>query len=302
MRRRDRRTRCLPPLPRARAWGGSGLFGSVRRREKIATDVAPTTSREWERRESRSSAATPGAASLPGHDAQRRRKEAMRDERRDEHGIVQPSRHRPVPAWPRSSLNGRLSAILGPGVYWSFNGLGRKQYRGRGRHRAGSEVPEGRRVRAREPSIDRRPWLEAGRRSASTKSAVVYKDGKLSAILSPGSRQVYWKGPVAALRVELVDIGAEMVVPESLVRALAAAGLDVAVARSPGGRDRAPRSAGASRRACCSSTASWARVEAGRLRLLELPEERRAEVIELRVQSIEVSGQELLTRDKVVCA
>ena len=51
---------------------------------------------------------------------------------------------------------------------------------------------------------------------------LVYKNGKLAGVLAPGKRQLYWRGPID-VRVEKIDIGAEIELPASIAKVLARA-------------------------------------------------------------------------------
>jgi len=191
--------------------------------------------------------------------------------------------------------NGRLSAVLGPGVYWSFNPFGRKQY-------AIEDItePEAKFAKADVYVRENRALTEGQLELVAIgehEVGVVYKDGKLSAILSPGSRQVYWKGPVA-VRVELVDIGAEMAVPEPLMRALAQP-VSTSLLREA--------AAAIVQREVPAASVGLLFVNGRFVRTLEpgvhgfwkFQRSVQVEVMDLRQQAIEVSGQEILTRDKV---
>ncbi len=129
----------------------------------------------------------------------------------------------------------------------------------------------------------------------STQVALVYENERLAAILAPGTRSIYWKGFVA-IRVEVIDIGAQFTIAPALATTIAQA--------------RGAQGAGADA-----------------VQALEVPEHHialfyvdgkhaetlapgrhvhwrfhrniRAEVIDLRMQNVEVSGQEILTRDRV---
>ncbi len=48
---------------------------------------------------------------------------------------------------------------------------------------------------------------------------VVYKDGKVSGVLAPGKRQLYWRGPIE-VRVERQDISKEFEIPSALAKIL----------------------------------------------------------------------------------
>ncbi len=120
---------------------------------------------------------------------------------------------------------------------------------------------------------------------------LVLKNGKLEDVLAPGTRKLYWKGLVP-VEVQAVSLAEGLDVEAGVVKRLRQLGVleritvSVIVPEENAGLlfidGKLVRT-----------------LRAGRLRLLEFPKNVGVEVTELRVQSVEVSGQELLTRDKV---
>jgi regulator of protease activity HflC (stomatin/prohibitin superfamily) len=123
---------------------------------------------------------------------------------------------------------------------------------------------------------------------------LVYKNERLTGVLAPGTRQLYWRGPVK-VRVEVRDISTECTLDAPtarvLLRALGTAALtsNVGVAEVP-------------------DTALGLLIVDGELREVLKPgvtaywkyqRNVRVELAELRLQTMEVAGQEILTRDKV---
>jgi regulator of protease activity HflC (stomatin/prohibitin superfamily) len=123
---------------------------------------------------------------------------------------------------------------------------------------------------------------------------LVYKNERLTGVLAPGTRQLYWRGPVK-VRVEVRDISTECTLDAPtarvLLRALGTAALtsNVGVAEVP-------------------DTALGLLIVDGELREVLKPgvtaywkyqRNVRVEQAELRLQTMEVTGQEILTRDKV---
>jgi regulator of protease activity HflC (stomatin/prohibitin superfamily) len=123
---------------------------------------------------------------------------------------------------------------------------------------------------------------------------LVYKNERLSGVLAPGTRQLYWRGPVK-VRVEVRDIANEFALDANTARVLM-------------------RTKGVSGATEAISTVEIADTSVG---LLSVDGELRGvlkpglsaywkyqrtlkvEVVDLRLQTMEVSGQEILTRDKV---
>jgi hypothetical protein len=120
---------------------------------------------------------------------------------------------------------------------------------------------------------------------------LVMKNGKLEDLLSPGVRKLYWKGPVS-VEVQKLPLGADLEMSDGVAKRLRQLGIleRVAVAVTV-----PAESAGLvfvdgklARQLAPGAYAFW-----------NFQKNVSAEVIELRVQSVEVSGQELLTKDKV---
>jgi regulator of protease activity HflC (stomatin/prohibitin superfamily) len=120
---------------------------------------------------------------------------------------------------------------------------------------------------------------------------LVLKNGKVEDVLVPGSRKLYWLGlvPVALQRVTLGDA---LEIDAPLVRRLRQIGAleRVAVAVT----------VPAEHASLVFVDGKLARVlEPGATAFWNVQKNVVAEVVDLRAQSVEVSGQELLTRDKV---
>lgn len=126
---------------------------------------------------------------------------------------------------------------------------------------------------------------------------LVYKNGKLASVLAPATRQLYWKGPVD-VRVEVQDIATDFEVPRTLVRLVAYA--------------RAGELADAARFAVypvevADKSVGMLFVDGELVKTLEpglyafwkYNRTIKVEQVDTRLQAMEVSGQEILTRDKV---
>jgi regulator of protease activity HflC (stomatin/prohibitin superfamily) len=132
--------------------------------------------------------------------------------------------------------------------------------------------------------------VELGDRQVGT----VYKNGRLSGVLAPGTRQLYWRG-ASNVRVEVRDIANEYMLDASTARVLTrtkgVAGVGDAV-----GTIEIP------------DTSVGLLIVDGELREVLKPglsaywkyqRVLKVELVDLRLQTMEVSGQEILTRDKV---
>jgi regulator of protease activity HflC (stomatin/prohibitin superfamily) len=123
---------------------------------------------------------------------------------------------------------------------------------------------------------------------------LVYKNDRLTGVLAPGTRQLYWRGPVK-VRVEVRDISNEYALDANTARVLT----------------RAKGVAGASDAISTvdvPDTSVGLLIVDGELRDVLKPglsaywkyqRVLRVELVDLRLQAMEVSGQEILTRDKV---
>ncbi len=119
---------------------------------------------------------------------------------------------------------------------------------------------------------------------------VVYKNGRVSGVLTPGSRQLYWRGPVD-VRVDVRDLSRESVLDADTARVLKRIGASdmINTVEVP-------------------DTSVGLAVVDGELREVLKPgfsaywkylRNLRVELVDLRLQTMEVAGQEILTRDKV---
>jgi regulator of protease activity HflC (stomatin/prohibitin superfamily) len=120
---------------------------------------------------------------------------------------------------------------------------------------------------------------------------LVSKNGKLEDVLAPGTRKLYWKGLVQ-VDVTTVPLADTLEVDAAAVKRLRQLGLLAKVAVAV---DVPVESAG-----LLFIDGKLVRtLEAGAYAFWNFQKNVFAEVIDLRVQSLEVSGQELLTKDKV---
>ncbi|MDR2871263.1 MAG: slipin family protein [Xanthomonadaceae bacterium] len=125
----------------------------------------------------------------------------------------------------------------------------------------------------------------------SNEVGLVSKNGNLDSVLAPGSRQLYWKTPMR-IDIQKISLADDLEIDTTIVKRLRQLNLLSRIAVTV---DIASESVGLlfidnrlSRVLTPGIYAFW-----------DFQKNVNAEVIELRVQPMEVSGQELLTRDKV---
>ena len=120
---------------------------------------------------------------------------------------------------------------------------------------------------------------------------LVLKNGKLEDVLAPGTRKLYWKGLIA-VEVQPVSLVESLEVADGVAKRLRHLGVleKVAVAVNVPAESMGL--------VFVDGKLSRA-LQAGAYAFWNFQKNVAAEVIDLRVQSVEVSGQELLTKDKV---
>jgi regulator of protease activity HflC (stomatin/prohibitin superfamily) len=125
---------------------------------------------------------------------------------------------------------------------------------------------------------------------------VVYKNGRVADLVAPGKRQLYWRGPVD-IRVDKFDFSKEFELPRELAKVLVRAKQPLAA-----------QVADAVSAVEVADTAVGLLIVDGELAKTLVPglhafwkyqRALKTELVDRRVQSMEVAGQEILTRDKV---
>jgi regulator of protease activity HflC (stomatin/prohibitin superfamily) len=125
---------------------------------------------------------------------------------------------------------------------------------------------------------------------------LVYKNGKLAGMLTPGKRQLYWRGAIE-VRVDKFDISAEIEVPASIAKLLARAKQPLAAQVSEAVASvEVPDTAVGMLIVDGEFTKT---LEPGLHVFWKFQRTIKVEQVDKRVQSMEVSGQEILTKDKV---
>jgi regulator of protease activity HflC (stomatin/prohibitin superfamily) len=125
---------------------------------------------------------------------------------------------------------------------------------------------------------------------------VVYKNGRVKGLVAPGKRQLYWRGPVD-VRVDKFDFSKEFELPQELAKVLVRAKQPLAA-----------HVADAVTAVEVADTAVGLLIVDGELAKALAPglhafwkyqRALKTELVDRRVQPMEVAGQEILTRDKV---
>ncbi|MDN7486428.1 slipin family protein [Burkholderia sp. AU45274] len=132
---------------------------------------------------------------------------------------------------------------------------------------------------------------------ADDEAGLRYEDDVLVEILAPGTRRLYWRG-LTAHRLERVDLAQDSLLPAALVKRIAqpalrargVAGLTgVLLAQVPAYHVGVLKIDGKIERLLDAGVAAFWRFN----------RDVAVELVDLRLQAIEVGGQEILTRDKV---
>ena len=182
----------------------------------------------------------------------------------------------------------RLADILAPGEYWIFT-LGRNIELERYNIKDPVFASERADYIVREqPELASRYFTVVD--TADSQVAVVYLDGKLARVVKPGNRVLFWRGAVA-VTFDLIDVRKEPEVPERLLSALARLGRESLVTFAAVEQGK---------RGLVYIDGRLVReLEAGTYGFWNVVTTPRVDVLEVRRQTVEVSGQEILTKDKV---
>lgn len=185
--------------------------------------------------------------------------------------------------------------ILDPGVYWIADFMGRVKVDvydltvAEFRHPLMDVlVAEDRELVAQYFQV-----IELGEREVG----LVYKNGKLTGVLAPATRQLYWRGPID-VRVDVVSIGEDFEVPRAKVDLIARARpgeLLKAVAEVVYVAEVADEFIGL----LFVNGEFIKTLKPGLYAYWKFNRAVKVEQVDTRLQTMEVSGQEILTKDKV---
>ena len=196
--------------------------------------------------------------------------------------------------------DGRIVSIVGPGVISRFFASGRIEYQ-----LVDVSEPE---VKLAHVESHLRAAAGAGEVSvlaehidivdvAPDQMGLVYKQNRLSALLAPGARALYWKASVP-VRVELVPLNEPAIAPER-VRLLLSAAMGTALAQDVA-RYCTLKVIATHELGVLSIDGKFIELlTPGSYGFWKSARQVQIEVIDTRAQASEVSGQEILTRDKL---
>lgn len=182
----------------------------------------------------------------------------------------------------------RFDTLLGPGEYW-FLTLGRQLTFERHSVSATAFASEW-----ADFIVKERPRIAAEFftvvETTDSQVAVVFADGRICRVVSPGRRALFWKGPVE-ITFAVIDVRETPEVQRVFVEPLAGLGpgsLMTRVLIEEGKRGLVYLDGRFARELEPGTYGFWTALAAPRI-----------EVIETRLQTLDISGQEILTKDKV---
>lgn len=191
--------------------------------------------------------------------------------------------------------NGDFQRVLQPGTHWLFTGLDALRVETFALEQAAFTHGLADYLMAREPAVVAAEFVRV--ELAEHQVGLRSENGVLVEVLAPGTRRLYWKGLVD-VQVEVIDIGASADVPPALaarlvqtqLRQRAVAGLAgvLQVQVPEHGTGVLSVDGKVERLLAPGSHAFW-----------KFNRQVAVELVDLRLQALEVSGQEILTRDKV---
>jgi regulator of protease activity HflC (stomatin/prohibitin superfamily) len=191
--------------------------------------------------------------------------------------------------------NGDFQRVLQPGTHWLFTGLDALRVETFALEQPAFTHGLADYLMAREPAVVAAEFVrvELGEHQVGLRS----ENGVLVEVLAPGTRRLYWKSLVD-VQVEVIDIGASANVPPALAARLVQTQL----------RQRAVAGLAGVLQVQVPEHGTGVLSVDGKVERLLAPgahafwkfnRQVAVELVDLRLQALEVSGQEILTRDKV---
>jgi regulator of protease activity HflC (stomatin/prohibitin superfamily) len=191
--------------------------------------------------------------------------------------------------------NGDFERLLQPGKHWLFSGVDKLRVESFALEQAAFTHDLVDYFMAKEPALVAQEFAQAA--LTDTQVGLRYDNGVLAEVLAPGTRKLYWKG-LNDVRIDVVDISANEKLPADLVAKLGqnqlrlrpVAGLQgVLLAQVP------EFHAGV----LTVDGKVGELLKAGAYGFWRFNRQVQLESVDLRSQALEVSGQEILTKDKV---
>jgi regulator of protease activity HflC (stomatin/prohibitin superfamily) len=191
--------------------------------------------------------------------------------------------------------DGDFERVLQPGAHWLFDGLGKVRVDVFALEQTTFSHPLAEYLMAREPEVVEREFVrvELGEHEVGLRT----ENGVLVEVLAPTTRRLYWKGLVD-VRVEVIDIAANADVPAPVVARLVQTQLRQRAVAGLGGvlQVQVP-DFGAGLLTVDGKIDGL--LEPGAHAFWKFNRNVTVDLVDLRLQALEVTGQEILTRDKV---
>lgn len=191
--------------------------------------------------------------------------------------------------------NGDFERVLQPGTHWLASGLDRLKVELFSIEQPAFVHPLVDYLLAKEPAVVEAEFVRV--ELSETQVGLRSENGVLVEVLAPATRRLYWKG-LTEVRVEVIDIAATAELPPALAQRLTQTQL----------RSRAVTGLGGVQLVQVAEYSVGVLTIDGKVERLLPPglhgfwkfnRTLSVELIDLRLQTLEVTGQEILTRDKV---
>ena len=191
--------------------------------------------------------------------------------------------------------NGDFDRVLAPGIYWLWSALDTLRVEKFALEQPAFDHLLADYLLAREPQVVAAEFVRV--ELTETQVGLRSENGVLVEVLAPGTRRLYWKG-VVDVTVEVIDIAQSAEVPESVVARLVQTQL----------RQRPVAGLAGVLQVQVPAHAAGVLWVDGKIDRLLVPgsyafwkfnRNVAVETVDLRLQAVEVTGQDILTRDKV---
>lgn len=191
--------------------------------------------------------------------------------------------------------NGDFERILQPGAYRLFSLTDELAVEKFTLDQTAFTHPTADYLMAREPEVVAKEFVRA--ELSETQAGLRYENGVLVEVLPPATRRLYWRG-LADVRVDVVDISADPRLPDDLAQRLTQTQLRQRPVTGLAGvlQVQVP-DRGVALLAIDGKVTRL--LEAGSHAFWKFGRNIAVELVDLRLQAMEVTGQEILTKDKV---